>query len=110
MDPPIGTKYIGCKWVYKNKYKFDGSLKKHKARLVAKGYAQRGVEYTKKIIPPKKWGTIQAFFSLEIQKGWNIHHMYVKKPFSMDIWTKMSICCNLKVLLSKVGNKRYVNW
>ena len=39
VDPPVGTKPIGCKWVYKNKYKSDGSLDKHKARLVAKGYA-----------------------------------------------------------------------
>eukprot|EP00253_Pinus_taeda_P032392 PITA_32392 len=36
VDPPLGTKPIGCKWVYKNKYKADGSLDKHKAKLVAK--------------------------------------------------------------------------
>lgn len=46
VNPPIGIKPIGCKWVYKNKYKVDGSLDKHKARLVAKGYAQKGgVDY-----------------------------------------------------------------
>jgi len=39
VDPPFRTKPIGCKWVYKNKYKTDGSLDKHKARLVAKGFA-----------------------------------------------------------------------
>ena len=39
VDPPIGTKPIGCKWIYKNKYKVDESLDKHKERLVAKGYA-----------------------------------------------------------------------
>eukprot|EP00253_Pinus_taeda_P036101 PITA_36101 len=35
VDPPLGTKSIGCKWVY-NKYKANGSLDKNKARLVAK--------------------------------------------------------------------------
>ena len=34
VDPPLGTKPIGCKWVYKNMYKVDGSLDKHKAKLV----------------------------------------------------------------------------
>ena len=70
VDPPIRAKPIGYKWVYKNKYKADGSLDKYKARLVAKGYAQReGVDYTKKFAPTDKWGTIRAFFSLAAQKG-----------------------------------------
>ena len=34
VDPPIGIKPIGSKWVYKTKYKVDGSLDKYKARLV----------------------------------------------------------------------------
>eukprot|EP00253_Pinus_taeda_P029082 PITA_29082 len=37
VDPPLGTKPIGCKWVYKNKYNADGSLDKYKAKLVEKG-------------------------------------------------------------------------
>jgi hypothetical protein len=41
VDPPFGTKPIGCRWVYKNKYIFHCSLDKHKVRLVAKGYAQK---------------------------------------------------------------------
>jgi hypothetical protein len=31
-----GIKPIGCRWVYKNTYKLDGSLYKYKVRLVAK--------------------------------------------------------------------------
>ena len=31
---------IGCKWIYKPKFKSDGSIDKYKDRLVAKGYSQ----------------------------------------------------------------------
>jgi hypothetical protein len=41
VDPSIGIKPIGSKWIYKSKYKAYGSLDKHKARLVEKGYAQK---------------------------------------------------------------------
>ena len=41
VDLPLGTKPIGCKWVYKNKYKADNSLDKHKSMLVAKDFAQK---------------------------------------------------------------------
>ena len=39
MDPPTRTKLIGCKWLYKNKYKTYVSLEKDKVILVGKGYA-----------------------------------------------------------------------
>eukprot|EP00253_Pinus_taeda_P010905 PITA_10905 len=43
VDPPFGTKPIGCKWVYKNKYK---------ARIVEKGFAQKeGVDYEETFAP-----------------------------------------------------------
>ena len=46
VEPSIGTKPIDCKWIYKHKYKEDGSLDGHKLRLVEKGYAQKeGVDY-----------------------------------------------------------------
>jgi hypothetical protein len=40
VDLPLNIKPIGCRWVYRVKYKPDGSVERYKARLVAKGYNQ----------------------------------------------------------------------
>eukprot|EP00253_Pinus_taeda_P020695 PITA_20695 len=68
VDPPLGTKPTGCKWVYKNTYKVDGSLYKHKAMLAAKGFAQKeGVDYEETFAPTRKWTTIRTLFALAAQ-------------------------------------------
>ncbi len=78
VDPPLGTKPIGCK----NKYKADGSLDKHKARLVEKGFAQReGVDYEETFAPTAKWATIRTLFALAAHNGWKVHQMDVKTAF-----------------------------
>ena len=37
---PSHKRAIGCKWVYKVKYKVDGTVQRYKACLVAKGFTQ----------------------------------------------------------------------
>ena len=36
---------MGFKWVYKMKFKSDGTVERHKACQVAKGYTQQGVYF-----------------------------------------------------------------
>ncbi|XP_060675557.1 uncharacterized protein LOC132804989 [Ziziphus jujuba] len=40
-DLPEGKDVIGLKWIYKPKYKENGTIIKYTARLVAKGYSQQ---------------------------------------------------------------------
>ena len=57
VDPPLGSKPISYKWVYKNKYKAYGSLDKHIAILAEKGFAQKeGVDYEETFAPTEKLG------------------------------------------------------
>ena len=41
IELPENKVPIGSKWLYKPKFKEDGSIDKYKARLVAKGYLQK---------------------------------------------------------------------
>ena len=59
VDCPQNVKPIGCKWVYRIKYKKNGEIDKYKARLVAKGLAQQGgIDYEETFSPTAKWNTI----------------------------------------------------
>lgn len=56
---------IGGKWVYKLKYRADGSIERYKAHLVAKGFHQiAGVGFTETFSPVAKPITIRIVLSL----------------------------------------------
>ena len=40
---PLGESVVGCRWVYKIKTNFNGSIEGFKAMLVAKGYSLYGL-------------------------------------------------------------------
>ena len=43
---PFGKSMVGCKWIYKIKTHFDGSIERYKTFLVAKRFTQEyGINY-----------------------------------------------------------------
>jgi Reverse transcriptase (RNA-dependent DNA polymerase) len=79
---PNGKRTVGCRWIYKIKYKSDGTLERYKARLVAKGYTQTyGIDYSETFAPVAKMNTIRTLMSVATNCDWPLFQMDVRNAF-----------------------------
>jgi histone deacetylase 1/2 len=82
VPPRKGINVIDCKWVFKIKYKGDGSLDKYKGRLVAKGFKKRyGIDYEDPFSLVIKMSTIRIILSIDVSKGWSMRQLDVQNAF-----------------------------
>ncbi|KAK3030681.1 hypothetical protein RJ639_035885 [Escallonia herrerae] len=79
---PDGHKPIGCKWVYKTKYRSDGTIEGYKARLVAKGYTQvEGIDYQETFSPTVKLTTLRRLLTIIYARHWFAYQLDVQNAF-----------------------------
>jgi hypothetical protein len=82
VDQPYGCKPMCCKWVFKKKFRLDGTIDQYKARLVAKGYTQKeGEDFFDTNLLVARLTMIRALLSLTALNGLLIHRMDVKTSF-----------------------------
>jgi hypothetical protein len=82
VPPTESCNLVGCKWVFRVKYKPDGSILKHKARLVAKGFHQTpGIDFQDTFSPVIKAMTIRIIFSLAVTFNWDVQQVDINNAF-----------------------------
>nr|ABA96256.1 retrotransposon protein, putative, Ty1-copia subclass [Oryza sativa Japonica Group] len=82
VERPYGCKPIGCKWVFKKKFRPNGTIEKYKARLVPKGYTQKeGEDFFDIYSPVARLTTIRVLLALAASHGLLVHQMDVKTAF-----------------------------
>ena len=82
VDPPLGCRSIGLKWVYKVKWDEHDTIVKHKACLVVQGFVQHeGIDFEEVFAPVARMESVRLLLALAATKDWRVHHLDIKSAF-----------------------------
>jgi hypothetical protein len=71
---PREANVVTGKWIFKHKFKANGTLERYKACWVLCGFTQRpGIDYDETSSPVGKPATVRTFLSLTLSRDWSIH-------------------------------------
>ena len=73
---------VGCKWIYKIKTHFDGSIEHYKARLIAKVFTQEyEIDYEETFALVARISSVHALLAVAAASKWDLFQMDVKNAF-----------------------------
>lgn len=79
---PSNKHCIGGKWVFKLKYKSDGTIDRFKARFVAKGFSQvPGLDFGDTYAPTGRLGSLRPLMALATFHNWEFDQLDVVTAF-----------------------------
>jgi hypothetical protein len=79
--PPRANVVTG-KWVFKHKFRPDGSFDRYKARWVVRGFTQRaGIDFGETFTPVIKSGTVRTVLTIAANRNWPVNQLDVSNAF-----------------------------
>jgi hypothetical protein len=93
LPQPSHANVVTGKWVFKHKFKADGSLEHYKARWVLRGFTQRpGIDFAETFSPVVKPATVRTVLSLALSRSWPIHQLDVNNAFLQGTLSETVYC------------------
>ena len=82
VDLPPDKRPVGCKYVFKIKYKPNGSIDKYKVRLAAQGFLQQeDIDYNEIFAPVVDSTSMSLLLARANQENWECEQMDVVTAF-----------------------------